>query len=83
MIHPSTKAIDYIWNKISCQILDPAEKRLREDIIKIVRAASHRPFNGDSVQHAKFITSQNTAIKKILVAYPKLDFAEEMKAFKN
>ena len=83
MIHPSTKALDYIWNKISCQILDPAEKRLREDIIKIVRAASHRPFNGDSVQHAKFTTSQNTAIKKILVAYPKLDFSEEIKAFKN
>lgn len=83
MVHPSNKAIDYIWEKIGDHILDPADEKLRADIIKIVRAACHRPFNADSEQHIKFLTSQAKTVEKILESFPKLDFEAEMKVFKN
>ena len=83
MVHPSSKAIDYIWNKISGHILEPGESKLREDITKIMNAAAHRPFNKKSEQHTKFLASQAKAIEKILQVYPKLDFTGEMKIFEN
>ena len=83
MVHPSTKAIDYIWSKIRDQMLDPSEAKLRSDILKLVRAATHRPFNLGSDQHQKFLATQVKTVDEILVNYPNLDFTDEMKVFKK
>ena len=83
MVHPSAKAIDYIWSKISDHILDDSEANLRSDILKLVRAAAHRPFNVGSAMHQTFLTSQLSLLNKIIESYPTLDFSEELKVFQN
>ena len=83
MVHPSTKAIDYIWSKISNHMLDPSEAKLRSDILKLVKAAAHRPFNLGSDQHQSFLATQVKTVDEILVNYPNLDFTDEMKVFKK
>ena len=83
MVHPSSKAIDYIWNKIGNQILDDSESSLRSSVLKIVKAASHRPFNPKAPEHQKFIATQREAINRILKSYPFLDFTSEMEVFEN
>ncbi len=83
MVHPTAKAIDYIWSKIIDHLLNHAEATLRSDILKLVRAASHRPFNSGSEQHKSFLTSQISLVDKILASHPNLDFSEEMKIFKK
>lgn len=83
MVHPSAKAIDYIWNKISDHILDKSESSLRSSIAKVVKAASHRPFNPNSLEHQKFLSTQKKTINNILDSYPFLDFNLEIKAFEN
>ncbi len=81
MVHPTAKAIDYVWSKISPIILDLSESKLRASIQKLIAAAAHRPFNPNSQEHQKFMASQKLAVEQILADYPSLDFSEELKAF--
>ena len=83
MVHPSVKAIDYIWSKISQYILDPAEAKLRSDILKLLKAAAHRPFNLGSDQHQDFLATQAMIVNMIIKDYPYLDLSDEIKVFRN
>lgn len=83
MVHPSPKAINYIWHKIKNHILDASEANLRSSILKIVNASTHRPFNPASSEHQKFKNSQKLAISNILENYPAIDFSEELKIFED
>lgn len=81
MVHPTAKAIDYIWSKISEYMLDPSEENLRSEILKIVRAANHRPFDAHSEKHLQFLSNQANAVNSVLALYPDLDFSNEMSVF--
>ena len=81
MVHPSDQAIEYIWSKIGEHILAPSEATLRSDILKLIRAAAHRPFNAKSQQHMTFLNTQRELTNKILKTYPNLDFSKELEVF--
>ncbi len=83
MVHPSDQAIEYIWSKIGEHILDPSESTLRSEILKLIRAAEHRPFNANSQQHKAFLNTQRELTNKILETYPNLDFSKELEVFEK
>lgn len=48
MLHPSSVAIDYIWEKFSAFCFDRATQQQISEYRKIQQALQHRPFNPDS-----------------------------------
>ena len=55
MIHPSSQAVDYIWEKFSNAYFNPNTKAFIKEWESIQKALNHRPFNPDSEEHQAFL----------------------------
>jgi len=82
MIHPSSLAIDYIWEKFRDKCISKADNQLIDDIMKLQNAVNHKPLNPKSLEFQKFILSQIEKTEKLSQKYPNIDFSDEMKHFK-
>ncbi|QDH79585.1 GSCFA domain-containing protein [Echinicola soli] len=76
LIHPSTQAEVYIWEKFSHSYLSPAARKQAENIMDIKKALAHRPFNPSSAAHQKFL--QNL-LRKMEQMPAEFDFTKEIK----
>jgi hypothetical protein len=83
MLHPSTVAVDYIWDFFSQTFFSPETRALNASIEKILAAAQHRPFNPDTAAHRSFAAAQIEAVKVLLKNYPDLDFTTELNGFER
>lgn len=64
MIHPSSVAIDYIFEKFVGAAIDSESVKLIPEIEKLIKAANHRPFNPDTPEHLQF---KKTQLEKTIV----------------
>lgn len=83
MLHPSTSAINYIWEKFQQAAFDTSTLKLIADIEKIRKAASHRPFNPNTESHKVFVQNTLEQIKQINQNYPEIDFNKEISTLTN
>lgn len=83
MVHPSSLAVDYIWQQLRNSCISPADNQLIDEIMKIETAVSHKPINPQSAEFQKFTSIQLDCIKKIAQAHPNLDFSTEIKHFEQ
>lgn len=83
LIHPSTLAINYIYERFSEAFFDKYSQRLIKQIEEILKAKLHRPFNPDSNEYRKFCSKNLEKINLILMKHPDLNFTEEIKYFKK
>lgn len=83
MVHPSSLAVDYIWQQLRNSCISPADNKLIDEIMKIETAVSHKPINPQSAEFQKFTSIQLDCIKKIAQAHPNLDFSAEIKHFEQ
>ena len=67
MIHPSTLAVDYIWDKFLETFIDDKSKTLMADVQKITQASQHLPFNSNTEQHQKFVRQQIQKIHQLKI----------------
>jgi hypothetical protein len=74
MIHPSSLAIDYIWEKFMQTHMDAATRQWMKKIEKIQMGLQHRPFNPDTEAHLKFKEDLNQKIKEAQMALPFVTF---------
>lgn len=74
MLHPSQKAIDYIWIKFFENYVSETEFNLMNQVCEIQRALKHRSFNPDSESHLKFLSNLNLKISKIQEVLPSIKF---------
>lgn len=81
MVHPSTVAIDYIWERFCESLIAPESCRLFKRIEKIAAACNHRPFNPDTPQHKAFKAAMLVEIGNILKENKNLDFKDEIACF--
>lgn len=81
MTHPSSLAIDYIWQRFTQTAISEESCNLMDRIAKISQAVSHRPFNPQSEAYRNFCKKQLQDIEKINQAYPAIDFSEEKAIF--
>ncbi len=79
MVHPTTQAVDYIWQRFSESLLSNDVQRTIEIIRRIVQATQHRPQNPLSEAHREFCRKQLEEIKK----YPNIDFGKESAYFES
>ncbi len=75
MIHPSSQAIDYIWDKFSQVFFDSETSAFMNNWNKILKSLSHKPFHPQSPEHQKFLT---TTIRKLQALENKVDVTEEI-----
>ena len=83
MAHPSTLAVEYIWERfmqtaLSCATLD-AIKRIEH----ITAAAEHRPFNPESEAHRAFCRKMLTECELLQNEIPDICLDEEKEYFKT
>ncbi len=79
MVHPSQQAVEYIWSKFVGSQISAEARATMASVEKIVKAASHRPFNVDSSAFQEFCLGQLEMIKK----HPNVDFAKESDYFRS
>lgn len=77
MIHPTSQAIDYVWEKFADTYFSTETKNLNQKIEKIISAAKHKPFNFKSEAHQKFIADQLNQMDELTKNYSFLNFEKE------
>ena len=83
MTHPSSLAVDYIWERFMEVAFEDKEQELIAQIERIRRAAEHRPFNPRSDSHRKFCAKMLGEIDNLYRKYPDIDFSKEIEEFKG
>jgi hypothetical protein len=83
MLHPSTSAIDYIWEAFSSCFMDDKTMNLWNEIVKISKASHHR-FNSESgAGRIKFAEKMIRHINEIEDKIPGLDLSSDRTYFQN
>lgn len=83
MFHPSSQAIDYVWERFSETYFSVETKNLLKQIEKIRQSASHRPFAPDTEEYRKFVYQQLQIIAKLEQRYPTLKLDIEKNKFQQ
>ena len=77
MLHPSTKAIEYIWECFDKCYFSEATRALNTKNREIARGLAHRPFDPESDTYREFITQLLQKIEIIEKEHPYIDFKNE------
>jgi len=83
MLHPTSMAIDYIWEKFQGVYFGEDTKRLMLQVEKVLNAKNHRPRNPKSEAHQKFLQKQLKQIEALEKEYSFLDFEAEKEYFRE
>ncbi len=79
MAHPSPLAVEYIWERFCAAALSPKSRDTLTRVMKVVRAAEHRPYNPQSEAYAKHCAAQIKATE----AMSEVDFSKEYEYFRE
>ncbi|MGE0076903.1 MAG: GSCFA domain-containing protein [Bacteroidales bacterium] len=83
MLHPSPKAIEYIWQTFETNLIDKPSVDLIGKIHRIVQAVGHRPFNPNTSEHKRFVQKTLDAIDEICRDFPFVNFEEEIATLRS
>ena len=83
LVHPTTMAVNYVWQKLLECYCNNTTSQLIEQLSKIKQAVHHKPFNFESATHQKFITKQLAWMDKLTQQYPFLNFENEKQKIKK
>lgn len=78
MVHPSSVAINYIWECFGKCYFSSETLRLNECVAEIMRAMSHRPFDAASEEYHRFLNKILLKIAELQKKYPYFDFEKEI-----
>ncbi|HOB85536.1 MAG TPA: GSCFA domain-containing protein [Bacteroidales bacterium] len=82
MLHTSSAAINYVWQRFSDCYLDARTVELRNEVLKVTRAFSHRLTSAPESRKIEFARSMIDRIKTIENKIPTIDLTGE-KAYFN
>lgn len=81
MLHPSSSAINYIWEVFSRNFLDESARKLWNDAAKITKALSHRFITDNSIRKKDFSQRMLNNIAEIERKMPEINFSDEKNYF--
>ena len=73
MLHPSSQAVDYIWERLVETCFSAEAKRFLEAWKPIREALGHRPFDPESEEYRHFLTKTKEAEKALKKKYPDME----------
>jgi len=74
MIHPSSVAINYIWERFTQAWITPEAEPVMKTVDAVQKGLQHRSFNSESVQHAAFLSKLNDKIALLHKQHPHITF---------
>lgn len=77
MIHLNPVAIDYIFDRFNKFVTSKESMDLADDVMKVMKAVSHRPVNPSSMEYKKFLLLNLDKINKLTLSFPHLNFDQE------
>ena len=80
MAHPSSQAVEYVWQRFVEHCTDEASHLFMAEWSKVARALEHRPFRPDSEQYRQFVLQNIEKIKNFKEKYPYLEVQSEIDA---
>ena len=69
MLHPSSQAVEYIWERLVDSCFSPRAKEFLREWAPLKAALAHRPFNPDSPEYRQFIAETRAKIDALLNRY--------------
>ena len=78
MLHPSSMAIEYIWERLSKECFSADTLKAISQWEEIEKGLSHRPFNPTSEAHKRFLSQILLKIERIKEKFPYLDTQKEI-----
>ncbi len=81
MLHPSSLAAEYIWQKFINAITDKETQSVIKEVDKLVIAKEHRPFNPDAAEHKFFLSIMLDKTRKLKERHPYLNLDDELNYF--
>lgn len=73
MLHPSSQAVDYIWERLVETCFSSEAKRFLEAWKPIREALGHRPFDPESGEYRHFLMKTKEAAKALKKKYPDME----------
>jgi len=83
MLHPSSSAINYIWQKFEDCYFDHRTIEIRHEIIKITKACRHRLTGAADRKKKEFAALMLDKIQSVERKIPSVDFSFEKSYFKE
>lgn len=80
MVHPSSLAIEYIWECFVNTYFNTETVGLLKKLESIRKAFNHKPFRPGSGEHKKFLKQLVLKIKQLKEKYPYLDTQKELES---
>lgn len=77
MNHPSTIAIQYIWDKFSTAFFDKYTLKINEEWERIAKALNHRPFSTETSIYRKFLLDTIDKLNRFAIHYPQINVNSE------
>lgn len=71
MLHPSSQAVEYIWQQLVANYFSPAARQFLDDWRPIKQALQHRPFHPDSDEYQQFLTQAKADEAALMQHYAK------------
>jgi hypothetical protein len=81
MLHPSTSAINYIWEAFAGCYLDLNTLNIWKEVVKITKAFNHRFNTGSEIKRNYFAEKILKQISVIKIKMPTIDFSLEEEYF--
>ena len=83
MLHPSTTAIEYIWERFTGSMLSPDSLSILKEWKDIQKAINHKPFQPESEAYKRFISQTLLKMERINEKFPSFDSTKEMEIIKS
>ena len=83
MLHPSAKAVEYIWEHFSDTYFTSETKRIYKEASKIITATRHRVMDENSSELIDFCKTMVSRIDRLISSNPGIDMTREKEYFRN
>jgi hypothetical protein len=78
MLHPSSPAIEYIWEVFSSNYLTGEAKIMQKEWQRIKKAINHKPFQPQNEDYRQFLSQTLLKIEHLNRKFPYFDFSKEI-----
>ena len=77
MIHPSSLAVDYIWQRFSATYFSDETRQVNEEWSQIRRALDHRPLNPETEAYRTFVRQTVRRLEAFAMTHPEISCEQE------
>ncbi|MBQ8737162.1 MAG: GSCFA domain-containing protein, partial [Bacteroidaceae bacterium] len=79
LVHPSSLAVEYIWERMCESFLSKETLELMKQLAAVTAALNHKPFNAESAEYAAFMENTLKKINELKNMHPYLNMDAELK----